>query len=169
MNDLRRVHRSDTSGRRKVGEYFKQIKKQVHELVFKNAYSHIQLMGENIRKQISEATDDEAKMVLCDKFVALKAAEMDALTNVAGRVDKNHPGYRAIENYISSTSNTELTRVILYGRQSDVLSTTGNFDEAEDLMKQALVCADTSGACVEVTDMYYKNVVVKLSKFERNP
>jgi hypothetical protein len=56
-------------------------------------------MGESIRKQISEATDDEAKMVLCDKFVALKAAEMDALTNVAGRVDKNHPGYRAIENY----------------------------------------------------------------------
>jgi hypothetical protein len=70
-------------------QYFKQIKKQVHELVFKNAYSHIQFMGESIRKQISEATDDEAKMVLCDKFVALKAAEMDALTNVAGRVDKN--------------------------------------------------------------------------------
>ena len=169
MNDLRRVHRSDTRDRRKIGEYFKQIKKQVHELVFKNAYSHIQFMGESIRKQISEATDDEAKMVLCDKFVALKAAEMDALTNVAGRVDKNHPGYRAIENYISSTSNTELTRVILYGRQSDVLSTTGNFEEAEDLMKQALVCADTSGSCVEITDMYYKNVVVKLSKFENNP
>lgn len=31
-------------------------------------------------------------------------------------------------------------------------------------MKNALVNADTSGSCVEVTDMLYKNVVVKLSK-----
>lgn len=164
-----RFNRADTSNRRKIGNFFKHIKQLVHAMVFNDAYSDIQEMGNRIKKRISDTDDPVERMNKCDKFVALKAAEMDALTNVAGIVSKNHPGYLEMERYISSTTNPALSEVILYGRQSDVLSTIGEFQEAEDFMRQALVSADTSCSCVEVTDMIYKNVVVKLSKFEKHP
>lgn len=166
---LLRVNRADTSNRRKIGEYFKNIKQQVHDMVFKNSLSTVHNLGENIKKSILYINDPVQKMYACDKFFALKAAEMDSLTNIAGIVSKDHPGYLEMKRYVSSTSNPALSEVILYGRQSDVLSTTGDFEEAEDFMRQALVSAYTSCSCVEVTDMLYKNVVVKLSKFEKNP
>ena len=164
-----RVHRSDTSNRQKLGEYFKHIKQQVHALCFNNPYYDMQHISNIMKSRIAQAKDPLDKMRKCDKYVALKAAEMDALTNVAGIVSKDHPGYKEISRYINSTTNPALTSVLLYGRQSDVVSTTGRFDEAEKLMKLALVNADNTGSCVEVTDMIYKNVVVKLSKFEKNP
>ncbi|XP_052066858.1 uncharacterized protein LOC127706343 [Mytilus californianus] len=164
-----RFNRADTSNRRKIGNFFKHIKQLVHAMAFNDAYSDVQEMGETIKKRISNTDDPVERMIKCDKFVALKAAEMDALTNIAGIVSKNHPGYLEMGRYISSTTNPALSEVILYGRQSDVLSTIGEFQEAEDFMRQALVSADTSCSCVEVTDMIYKNVVVKLSKFEKHP
>ncbi|CAC5399152.1 unnamed protein product [Mytilus coruscus] len=166
---LLRVNRADTNNRRKIGEYFKHIKQQVHAMAFKNSLSAVYNLGEEIKKSILNIDDPVQKMYACDKFIALKAAEMDSLTNIAGIVSKDHPGYLEMKRYVSSTSNPALAEVILYGRQSDVLSTIGDFEEAEDLMRQALVSANTSCSCVEVTDMFYKNVVVKLSKFEKNP
>lgn len=166
---LLRLNRADTSNRRKIGELFKNIKQKVHAMMFKNSLSAVHDLGERIKKSIIDIDDPVQKMYACDKFVALKAAEMDSLTNIAGIVSKDHPGYLEMKRYVSSTSNPALAEVILYGRQADVLSTTGDFEEAEDFMRQALVSAYTSCSCVEVTDMLYKNVVVKLSKFEKNP
>lgn len=166
---LLRVNRADTCNRRKIGELFKNVKQKVHAMMFKNSLSAVHDLGERIKKSIIDIDDPVQKMYACDKFVALKAAEMDSLTNIAGIVSKDHPGYLEMKRYVSSTSNPALSEVILYGRQADVLSTIGDFEEAEDFMRQALVSAYTSCSCVEVTDMLYKNVVVKLSKFEKNP
>jgi hypothetical protein len=54
------------------------------------------------------------------------------------------------------------SQVILYGRKADVLSTAGDFEEGEKLLRAAYVSADFSAPCVEITDMIYKNVVFKL-------
>lgn len=45
-----------------------------------------------MESRIMVETDPTNKMRLCDKFVALKAAEMDALTNIAGEVSEYHQG-----------------------------------------------------------------------------
>lgn len=164
-----RFNRADTSNRRKIGNFFKHIKQLVHAMTFNDAYSDVKDMGITMKQKISDTDDPRERMNKCDKFIALKAAEMDALTNTAGIVSKDHPGYLEMARYVSSSSNPALSEVILYGRQSDVLSTIGEFQEAENFMRQALVSADTSCSCVEVTDMIYKNVVVKLSKFEKHP
>ena len=165
-----RIHRANSGDRRKMCTYFKYMKQLVQEMAFEgNVYSLLQVLAENIKRQILETTNLRQRTNLCDKFVTLKAVQMDALTNTNPNVSKDHPGYLDIKEYIEDTSNPDVSRVILYSRQSIASSTTGNFDESDDFMKNALIYSEATGSCVEVIDMHYKNVVVNLSKLNITP
>lgn len=164
-----RVYRSNTSNRAKIGKYFKDMKQMVQENAFQNPCAHIKQISDRKKQLIRKTKVDKDKMRLCDEYVVLKAVEMDARTNTTSKVSKDHPGYLEIEKYVTSTSNTALTRVILYSRQAIAYSTTNQFEEAENMIKNAKISADVSGSCAEVTDMLYKSVVIKLSILEKDP
>lgn len=166
---IRCVNRPKTRNRRNIGEFFKHIKQLVDAMAFKNSYSDIHRLGEIMKQRISNTNDPVEKMNKYDKFVVLKAAEIDALTNVERIVSKDHPIFLEIERCVSSSSKPALSEVILYGRRADVLSTIGDFEKADNLIRQAMSRIDISGSCVELTDLIYKNVSVKLSKFEKSP
>lgn len=164
-----RMNKVQTENRRKISLYFKNIKKLVHEIAFKNPHADVKRLSRIMKENIESEVNPVRKMFLCDKYTALKAAEMDALINITGDVSPNHEGYYEIESFITSTSSPSLSQVILYGRKADVLSTAGDFEEGEKLLRAAYVSADYSAPCVEITDMIYKNVVFKLSQLERTP
>lgn len=165
-----RIHRANSGDRHKMCSYFNNMKRLVQAMAFEgDAYSRCHVLAENIKGRILITTNLRERTTLCDRFVTLKAVQMDALTNTNPNVSKDHPGYIDIEEYIEDTSNPDVSRVILYSRQSIASSTTGNFDESDNFMKNALICAEATGACVEVIDMHYKNVVVNLSKLNITP
>ncbi|XP_052066759.1 uncharacterized protein LOC127706284 [Mytilus californianus] len=164
-----RMNKTQTENRRKISLYFRDIKKLVHDIAFKNPHADVNRLSNIMKQNIETETNPVRKMYLCDKYTALKAAEMDALINIRGRVSPDHEGYVEMESYITSTSTPSISQVILYGRKADVLSTDGRFTEGEDLLRAAYVAADNSLPCVEITDMIYKNVVFKLSQFEQSP
>ncbi|VDH98423.1 Hypothetical predicted protein [Mytilus galloprovincialis] len=164
-----RMNKTQTENRRKISLYFRDIKKLVHDIAFKNPHADVNRLSNIMKLNIEREINPVRKMYLCDKYTALKAAEMDALINITGRVSPDHEGYVEMESFINSTSAPSISQVILYGRKADVLSTDGRFTEGEDLLRAAYVAADNSLPCVEITDMIYKNVVFKLSQFEQFP
>ena len=166
---ISRVHRPDLSDRAKTSDRFRTIKSQVHALVFENGYAFLKELCRKKRKKIKEEQDEIKRMKLYDELVALKAAEMDAVTNIQGIVSHNHKGYIEIQGMVDLSSNPALTRVLLHGRIADVLSTVSSFDAAKNHIREAYTSAYASGPCIEVTDMMYKHVVIKLSEFENYP
>ena len=154
---VRRIHRGNSGDRSKMCSYFNDMKRLVQAMAFEgSAYSRFHVLAENMKRQILKTANLSQRTNLCDRFVILKAVQMDALTNTNPNVSKDHPGYIDIEKYIEATSNPDVSRVILYSRKSIASSTTGNFDDSDNFMKNALSYAEATGSCVEVIDMHYK-------------
>jgi hypothetical protein len=83
------MNKVQTENRRKISLYFKNIKKLVHDIAFKNPHADVKRLGRIMKQNIESEVDPVRKMFLCDKYTALKAAEMDALINITGDVSQS--------------------------------------------------------------------------------
>ena len=151
----------------KVSEFFKHTKTTIHE----NKYSHQQLLSfcDILEKRIKNEKNEKRRKLLCDKYIAQLAATGDFMFNTSVSVSLQNDVFQKIEAYANYCSNPDLACIILRGRQGDALSTIGEFSEGENYMRAAYVFSDKALPCIEITDMYYKNVVFKLAEFEANP
>lgn len=162
------VPKINVCNRGNVTAYFIQVKNFVHARVFKTPYEHVKQLGNMVKLKIDITKDPRQQQLLCDKFIALKAIEYDAGSNVSALPNEQDKTFKDMEEILDKTSFPSLSRVLLYGRKADAMSTLRMFADGEKMLTEAYVCADLSHSCLEIVDMIYKGVVFKLSHFEQN-
>ncbi|XP_061171779.1 uncharacterized protein LOC133181264 [Saccostrea echinata] len=166
---VQEVARAPVGNRKTIQQYFKFIKKQVHEFTFKNPQADLSSIGVRLRQNIELEKNDAKRQFMYDRYVALKAAEIDALTNKTDDIDPYGGAFKDIEEVIDDTSNPNVSRVLLYGRKADVLSSLGRQEEGRDMLKEGFKYANATDTCIESVDMVYKGVVFRLSELEEQP
>lgn len=164
-----KVSRTNVGNRRAIQQYFKFIKKQVHEFTFKNPQADLSVIGARIKQRIELEKSDCKRQVMYDRYIALKAAEIDALTNRTDDIDPYGGAFADIEQVLDKSSNPSVSRVLLYGRKADVLSSLGRKEEGRGMLKEGFAYANATDTCLESVDMVYKSVVFRLSELEENP
>ncbi|XP_062567056.1 uncharacterized protein LOC134229336 [Saccostrea cucullata] len=166
---VQEVARAPVGNRKAIQQYFKFIKKQVHEFTFKNPQADLSSIGVRLRQNIELEKNDAKRQFMYDRYVALKAAEIDALTNKTDDIDPYGGAFRDIEEVIDHSSNPNVSRVLLYGRKADVLSSLGKREEGRGMLKEGFKYANATDTCIESVDMVYKSVVFRLSELEKRP
>lgn len=166
---VQEVVRATVGDRRAIQQYFKFIKKQVHEFTFKNPQADLSVIGARIRQRIELEKNDGRRQNMYDRYIALKAAEIDALTNRTDDIDPYGGAFSDIEEVLDRSSNPGISRVLLYGRKADVLSSLGRQEEGRCMLKEGFTYANATDTCIESVDMVYKSVVFRLSELEEDP
>lgn len=166
---VQEVARAAVGDRRPIQQYFKFIKKQVHEFTFKNPQGDLSLIGARLRQRIEMEENEAKRQHMNDRYIALKAAEIDALTNKTDDIDPYGGAFKDIEDVLDESSNPNISRVLLYGRKADVLSSLGKQDEGRCMLQEGFSCANATDTCIESIDMIYKSVVFRLSELEEHP
>nr|XP_034330715.1 uncharacterized protein LOC105335924 isoform X2 [Crassostrea gigas] len=162
----REVTRKIVGERKKIQIYFKQIKQSVHMLVSSNI--EVSELGKIMLREIKEETNPGRKRFLYDKYICLKAAEIDAKTNLTDNVDPKGEPFREMEEFIEESSCPEISLILMLGRQADISSSLGTSpSDGEPFLVQAFQWHYMCERCVESTDMLYKSVVFNLLQFQR--
>lgn len=162
----REVTRKIVGERRKIQIYFKQIKQRVHMLVSSNF--EVSELGKILLREIKEETNPGRKRFLYDKYICLKAAEIDAKTNITDNVDPKGEPFKEMEGVIEESSCPEISLILMLGRQADISSSLGTSpSDGEPFLVQAFQWHYMCERCVESTDMLYKSVVFNLLQFQR--
>lgn len=162
----REVTRKIVGERRKIQIYFKQIKQRVHMLVSSNF--EVSELGKILLREIKEETNPGRKRFLYDKYICLKAAEIDAKTNLTDNVDPKGEPFKEMEEVIEESSCPEISLILMLGRQADISSSLGTSpSDGEPFLVQAFQWHYLCERCVESTDMLYKSVVFNLLQFQR--
>eukprot|EP00105_Crassostrea_gigas_P041874 XP_019926022.1 PREDICTED: uncharacterized protein LOC105335924 [Crassostrea gigas] len=162
----REVTRKIVGERKKIQIYFKQIKQSVHMLVSSNI--EVSELGKIMLREIKEETNPGRKRFLYDKFICLKAAEIDAKTNLTDNVDPKGEPFKEMEEVIEESSCPEISLILMLGRQADISSSLGTSpSDGEPFLVQAFQWHYMCERCVESTDMLYKSVVFNLLQFQR--
>lgn len=162
----REVTRKIVGERKKIQIYFKQIKQSVHMLVSSNF--EVSELGKLMLREIKEETNPGRKRFLYDKYICLKAAEIDAKTNLTDNVDPKGEPFREMEEVIEESSCPEISLILMLGRQADISSSLGTSpSDGEPFLVQAFQWHYMCERCVESTDMLYKSVVFNLLQFQR--
>lgn len=162
----REVTRKIVGERKKIQIYFKQIKQRVHMLVSSNF--EVSELGKKMLREIKEETNPGRKRFLYDKYICLKAAEIDAKTNLTDNVDPKGEPFKEMEEVIEESSCPEISLILMLGRQADISSSLGTSpSDGEPFLVQAFQWHYMCERCVESTDMLYKSVVFNLLQFQR--
>lgn len=162
----REVTRKIVGERKKIQIYFKQIKQRVHMLVSSNF--EVSELGRIMLRDIKEETNLGRKRFLYDKYICLKAAEIDAKTNLTDNVDPKGEPFKEMEEVIEESSCPEISLILMLGRQADISSSLGTSpSDGEPFLVQAFQWHYMCERCVESTDMLYKSVVFNLLQFQR--
>lgn len=127
------------------------------------------VIGARIRQRIELEKNDGRQQNMYDRYIALKAAEIDALTNRTDDIDPYGGAFSDIEEVLDRSSNPSISRVLLYGRKADVLSSLGRPEEGRCMLKEGFTYANSTDTCIESVDMVYKSVVFRLSELEEDP
>lgn len=162
----REVTRKIVGERKKIQIYFKQIKQSVHMLVSSNI--QVSELGKIMLREIKEETNPGRKRFLYDKYICLKAAEIDAKTNLTDNVDPKGEPFKEMGEAIEESSCPEISLILMLGRQADISSSLGTSpSDGEPFLVQAFQWQDICERCIESTDMMYKSVVFNLLQFQR--
>ncbi|XP_061171666.1 uncharacterized protein LOC133181142, partial [Saccostrea echinata] len=162
------VSRKIVGERRKIQLYFKRIKQDIHKLFTSDPYAKVGEIGKQMLQNIEEEQNPGRKRFLYDKYICLKAAEIDAHTNQTDNVDPNGKPFQEIEAVITESSCPEISLILMLGRQADISSSLGTSpDDGENFLVDAFMWQNTCERCIEATDMIYKSVVFNLLQFQR--
>ena len=163
------VIRKIVGERKKIQIYFKVIKQNVHKLIASNPHAEISIIGKQMLKDIQEETNPGRKCFLYDKYICLKAAEIDAHTNQTDNVDPEGEPFNEIEAVIEESSCPEISLILMLGRKADISSSLGtSITDGEQFLTQAFQWQSICERCVEATYMIYKSVVLHLLQFQRS-
>lgn len=164
------VHKIDAASRKKIQNYFEVMKKHIQNMVFKDPFNFFKNRSSLLKQKIEATHPSPIKFTaLCDQYFVLLALAMDTLINKTFEISPNDQVFLDMECFAAKTSCPDLSRCMLYGRRAVVLSFANKKDEGEELVKEALVCAQRVSACLETVDLLYKIVLFLSVWYESFP
>lgn len=166
-----RIHNSETESRTKLQTFFRNLKRMVHDSQFKNPRHALRSMAVRFKADLESEIDENRRQLLADRCVAIIGVEIDAFyDSLACESEITQEGmFSEMRNLIPHTSNPSVTETIYYTRQANMNAFHGNIEHAGSMLVQARSSAFNIENCLEITNMLYVEVYVKLWEFELNP
>lgn len=164
-----RVCRTDTSNRKQVQQFFKTLKRKVWNAEFKDPLNTLRSLAKRLQMSMLRERDYMKKQILADKVVAVLGAEIDAHAITFNTELSDHDLFKELREIVPYTSNTMVTDVILYGRQANACAIGKYFSQGEKYLQKAKSCSAFMTPCLELANMVYCEVYVRLWQFEQNP
>lgn len=165
------VYKVTASNRGRIQTYFETMKEYIQNMNFRDPMAHFTKLSINIRQKIDTGiiSGDVTLTDLCDKYIVQLALVIDSKANKTNHIDPNDQLFLDMESIISKTSCPDLSRCMLYGRRAVILSFANKKSEGEELVRQALVCADRVSDCLETVDLLYKIVLFLRAWYQHHP
>lgn len=156
------VQKIDASSRRKIQIYSESMKKNIQDMMFNNPEEHFRNLSVKFRGEINRllllpTTSDMTE--ICDKYFVFLTLTMDSIANKTNAIDPKDQLFQDMESILTMTSCPDLSRCMLYGRRAVVLSFAGQKSEGDEMVKEALVCANRVFGCLEMVDTLYKIIL----------
>lgn len=152
----------DASSKRKIQIYSESMKKNIQDMMFNNPEEHFRNLSVKFRGEINTllllpTTSDMTE--ICDKYFVFLTLTMDSIANKTNAIDPNDQLFQDMESILTMTSCPDLSRCMFYGRRAVVLSLSGQKCEGDEMVKEALVCANRVFGCLEMVDTLYKIIL----------
>ncbi|XP_045187489.2 uncharacterized protein LOC123545207 [Mercenaria mercenaria] len=165
-----RIHNSESASRAKQ-LFFRNLKRMVHDSQFKNPRKALRYMAVRCKADLDNETDEYKRQLLADRCVAIIGVEIDAFYDSLACENEitQKEMFSEMRKLIPHTSNPLITDTVYYTRQANMNAFHGNIQHAEDMLIQARTSAFTIQHCLELVNMLYVEVYVKLWEFEINP
>lgn len=164
-----RVNRMDTSNRKPVQQYFKMLKRKIWNAEFKDPLNTLRSLTQRLKISMMAENDVQKRQCLADKVVAVLGAEIDAHAITFNPELSEHHLFKELRDIVPHTTNTMITDVILYGRRANACAIGKYFSLGGKYLQKAKVCSAFLTPCLELANMLYCEVYVKLWEFEENP
>lgn len=166
------VQKNDASNRRKIQIYSESMKKNIQNMMFNNPEEHFRNLSVKFRGEINRllllpTTTDMTE--ICDKYFVFLTLTVDSIANKTNAIDPNDQLFQDMEFISTMTSCPDLSRCMLYGRRAVVLSFAGQKPEGDEIVKEALVCANRVSGCLEIVDTLYKIILYLRAWYEFFP
>lgn len=164
-----RVNRMDTSNRKPVQQYFKMLKRKIWNAEFKDPLNTLRSLTKRLKISMMAENDVQKRQCLADKVVAVLGVEIDAHAITFDTELSEHHLFKELRDIVPHTTNTMITDVILYGRRANACAIGKHFSLGEKYLQKAKACSTFLTPCLELANMLYCEVYVKLWEFEQNP
>ena len=164
--------RSSSSGdRTRLQTLYRILKRMVHDSQFKNPREALRSMVKRFRLDFEVERDELKRQKLADKCVAILGVELDAHYDSLGcKVEiTQQEMLMEMKQLISNTTNPLITDTIVYSRQANLDAFHGDFSHAENMLVAARGSAQGVEQCLELVNLLYVEVYVKLWEFEASP
>ena len=170
-NEIYRHRSSSSEDRTRLQTLYRNLKRMVHDSQFKNPREALRSMAKRFRSDFEVERDELRRQKLADKCVAILGVELDAHYYSALSTDEitqQEILYEMVE-LIPKTTNPLITDTIVYSRQANLDACHGDFNDAESMLKTARGSAQSVQQCLELVNLLYVEVYVKLWQFETTP
>lgn len=166
---VRFVYKSTSGQRPTVHKFFRNLKRMVHDAQFKDPRLTLRRLASRFVHLMQNESDPIWRQHLADKCVEIIGAEIDAIAITFDKHLHEHDVFAQMKQLVSETSNTSITDVVYFGRLANANSIAGNFQHSENMLTMARCRAYNTGPCLELVNMLYIEVYVKLWEFEKRP
>ncbi|XP_052811990.1 uncharacterized protein LOC128239403 [Mya arenaria] len=163
------VSKTAAGQRPMVHKFFRNLKRMVHDAQFKNPRTALRELALRYVEKMSSERDDMKRQMLADKCIAVIGAEIDAIAITFDTSLHRGEPFTQMKSLTTETSNTLITDVVYFGRLANAHSIAGRFDDSENMLRAARCKAYNIGPCLELVNMLYIEVYVRLWQFEHKP
>ncbi|XP_062619231.1 uncharacterized protein LOC134280791 [Saccostrea cucullata] len=166
------VHRRNISNRKKIEVFFESTKRRIQNMNFLNSVNRLKQLSDKISQEIYTSIFHWEEKIIretCDKYVVLLALTTVSQVNKSSEINAEDESFQNMEAIISMTSCPDLSRCMLYSRRAVVLALANRKEKGEDLVREALICADRVSGYLEIVDLHYKIVLFHSAWFEYDP
>ncbi|KAH3792140.1 uncharacterized protein LOC127838396 [Dreissena polymorpha] len=163
------VYKSTSGKRPMIHTFFLNLKRMVHDAQFNNPREALQKLADRFMMKMNMETNLVKKQIFADKCVAILGAEIDAIAITFDTDLRNSKVFEEMRSLTINSSNTMITDVVYYGRLANAQCIAGQFEDGENMLRAARSQAYHIGPCLELVNMLYIEVCVRLWKFEHSP
>ncbi|KAH3822021.1 uncharacterized protein LOC127831833 [Dreissena polymorpha] len=163
------VYKSTSGQRPMIHTFFRNLKRMVHDAQFYNPREALQKLSEKFMVKMNMETNPVKKQIFADKCIAIIGAEIDAIAITFDTGLRNSEVFDTMRSLTNNSSNTMITDVVYYGRLANAQSIAGQFEDSENMLRAARSQAYHIGPCLELVNMLYIEVYVRLWMFEQKP
>lgn len=166
-----RVHNSESGSRVKLQAFFQNLKRMIHDSQFKNPRHALREMANRYKVEFHKENDEQDRQRLADRCITILGAEIDAhYDSLACKLEiTQEEMFAEMKTLIPHSSNPLIMDTIYYTRQANMKAFQGKHQQAEHMLIQARGCAFNIEHCLELVNMLYIEIYVKLWEFEMNP
>ncbi|XP_060578556.1 uncharacterized protein LOC132735599 [Ruditapes philippinarum] len=150
-------------------DFSRKLKRTIHNSPCTNRKRLMRFLAKFYKKRIVKETDTDKRQLFADKYITVIAAEIDVCAITFDENLHKSTIFKLMKKMINETSNTLITDIGVYGRLANAYAIAGIFSDSDDMLMRATCMSYHLGPGIELFNLFYTHVYVRLWKYEQYP